>query len=50
MEELYLGIETSCDDTSCAIYSPARGVVTHRTAACSEPLTTRVTTNLASRA
>ena len=22
MEELYLGIETSCDDTSCAIYSP----------------------------
>jgi N6-L-threonylcarbamoyladenine synthase len=33
MEELYLGIETSCDDTSCAIYSPARGVVVHRTAA-----------------
>jgi len=33
MEELYLGIETSCDDTSCAIYSPVRGVVTHRTAA-----------------
>ena len=33
MDELYLGIETSCDDTSCAIYSPARGVVVHRTAA-----------------
>jgi N6-L-threonylcarbamoyladenine synthase len=33
MEELYLGIETSCDDTSCAVYSPARGVVVHRTAA-----------------
>ena len=33
MEELYLGIETSCDDTSCAIYSPGRGVVVHRTAA-----------------
>ncbi|MGD1048292.1 MAG: tRNA (adenosine(37)-N6)-threonylcarbamoyltransferase complex transferase subunit TsaD [Candidatus Krumholzibacteriaceae bacterium] len=33
MEELYLGIETSCDDTSCAIYSPARGVIVHRTAA-----------------
>ncbi len=33
MEELYLGIETSCDDTSCAVYSPVRGVVTHRTAA-----------------
>lgn len=32
MEELYLGIETSCDDTSCAIYSPERGVVIHRTA------------------
>jgi N6-L-threonylcarbamoyladenine synthase len=33
MEELYLGIETSCDDTSCAIYSPQRGVIIHRTAA-----------------
>ncbi len=33
MEELYLGVETSCDDTSCAIYSPERGVVLHRTAA-----------------
>jgi len=33
MEELYLGIETSCDDTSCAIYSPERGVAIHRTAA-----------------
>ena len=33
MERLYLGIETSCDDTSCAIYSDERGVVVHRTAA-----------------
>ncbi len=33
MERLYLGIETSCDDTSCAIYSGERGVVVHRTAA-----------------
>jgi len=33
MEGLYLGIETSCDDTSCALYSPERGVVLHRTAA-----------------
>ncbi|MCK4538407.1 MAG: tRNA (adenosine(37)-N6)-threonylcarbamoyltransferase complex transferase subunit TsaD [Candidatus Krumholzibacteria bacterium] len=32
-ERLYLGIETSCDDTSCAIYSPEEGVVVHRTAA-----------------
>ena len=31
--ELYLGIETSCDDTSCAIYSPEGGVVAYRTAA-----------------
>ncbi len=30
---LYLGIETSCDDTSCAIYSPEEGVVAYRTAA-----------------
>ena len=33
MEEIYLGVETSCDDTSCAIYSPDSGVVIHRTAA-----------------
>ncbi|HUV37636.1 MAG TPA: tRNA (adenosine(37)-N6)-threonylcarbamoyltransferase complex transferase subunit TsaD [Patescibacteria group bacterium] len=33
MDELYLGIETSCDDTSCAIYSPDRGVIVNRTAA-----------------
>jgi N6-L-threonylcarbamoyladenine synthase len=33
MEELYLGIETSCDDTSCAIFSPGRGVVANKTAA-----------------
>ncbi len=33
MEELFLGIETSCDDTSCALYSIERGVVLHRTAA-----------------
>jgi N6-L-threonylcarbamoyladenine synthase len=31
--QLYLGIETSCDDTSCAIYSPDSGVVAYRTAA-----------------
>lgn len=29
----YLGIETSCDDTSCAIYSPENGVLVHTTAA-----------------
>ena len=29
---LYLGIETSCDDTSCALYSPERGIVSYRTA------------------
>jgi len=33
MDELYLGIETSCDDTSCAIYSPERGIIVRRTAA-----------------
>ncbi len=33
MEELYLGIETSCDDTSCAIFHPERGILVHRTAA-----------------
>lgn len=33
MENLYLGIETSCDDTACALYSDKRGVVIHRTAA-----------------
>ncbi len=33
MDDLYLGIETSCDDTSCAIYAPERGVVVHHTAA-----------------
>ena len=33
MENLYLGIETSCDDTACALYSNKRGVVVHRTAA-----------------
>ncbi len=33
MEELYLGIETSCDDTSCAIYSPERGIVVQMTSA-----------------
>ncbi len=38
MERLYLGIETSCDDTSCAIYSDERGVVVHRTAAQLEHL------------
>ena len=29
---LYLGIETSCDDTSCAVYSPEKGIVAYRTA------------------
>lgn len=33
MDELYLGIETSCDDTSCALYSPGHGVIIHKTAA-----------------
>ena len=33
MARLYLGIETSCDDTSCAIFSDEDGVVVHRTAA-----------------
>lgn len=33
MERCYLGFETSCDDTSCAVYSFRRGVVAHRTAA-----------------
>jgi N6-L-threonylcarbamoyladenine synthase len=33
MEEFYLGIETSCDDTSCAVYSPLRGLVADMTAA-----------------
>jgi len=33
VEDLFLGIETSCDDTSCALYSLDRGVVLHRTAA-----------------
>jgi len=31
--DLYLGIETSCDDTSCAVYSPEEGVVSQKTAA-----------------
>lgn len=30
--QLYLGIETSCDDTSCAIYSPEKGIVAYKTA------------------
>ncbi len=33
MEEYYLGFETSCDDTSCAVYSTTRRVVAHGTAA-----------------
>ncbi|MDZ7860416.1 MAG: tRNA (adenosine(37)-N6)-threonylcarbamoyltransferase complex transferase subunit TsaD [Candidatus Krumholzibacteriota bacterium] len=33
MEKLYLGIETSCDDTACALYSDRGGVVVHKTAA-----------------
>lgn len=38
MERLYLGIETSCDDTSCAIFSGERGLLLHRTAAQLEHL------------
>lgn len=38
MERLYLGIETSCDDTSCAIFSDERGLILHRTAAQLEHL------------
>lgn len=30
---VYLGIETSCDDTSCALFSARRGVIAYRTAA-----------------
>ncbi len=30
--QLYLGIETSCDDTSCAIYSPEESIVAYKTA------------------
>jgi len=33
VDALFLGIETSCDDTSAALYSPGRGVVLNRTAA-----------------
>jgi N6-L-threonylcarbamoyladenine synthase len=33
MDAFYLGIETSCDDTSCAVFSPRSGVVTGKTAA-----------------
>jgi N6-L-threonylcarbamoyladenine synthase len=33
MEELYLGIETSCDDTSCALFSPRRMLIADMTAA-----------------
>jgi N6-L-threonylcarbamoyladenine synthase len=33
MDELYLGIETSCDDTACAVFDRRRGVIVHRTAA-----------------
>lgn len=33
VERIYLGIETSCDDTSCALFSDERGVLLHRTAA-----------------
>jgi N6-L-threonylcarbamoyladenine synthase len=32
MDRLFLGIETSCDDTACAIFSRARGIVSDRTA------------------
>jgi len=32
MERIYLGIETSCDDTSCALYSADSGVIIQKTA------------------
>jgi len=32
MEKVYLGIETSCDDTSCALYSHSSRVIVQRTA------------------
>lgn len=32
MDRLFLGIETSCDDTACAIFSRERGIVADRTA------------------
>jgi len=32
MDRLFLGIETSCDDTACAIFSRERGLVAGRTA------------------
>ena len=32
MDRLFLGIETSCDDTACAIFSRERGVVAGKTA------------------
>jgi N6-L-threonylcarbamoyladenine synthase len=32
MDRLFLGIETSCDDTACAIFSRRRGLVADRTA------------------
>ncbi|MBD3178928.1 MAG: tRNA (adenosine(37)-N6)-threonylcarbamoyltransferase complex transferase subunit TsaD [Candidatus Latescibacteria bacterium] len=32
MEKVYLGIETSCDDTSCALYSRRAGVIIQKTA------------------
>ncbi len=33
MEEYILGFETSCDDTSVAVYSSVRGLLVHKTAA-----------------
>lgn len=33
MKEIYLGIETSCDDTSCALFSPGKGIIASTTAA-----------------
>mgnify|MGYP006282145847 FL=1 len=32
MQSIYLGIETSCDDTSCALYSADSGVIIQKTA------------------
>ena len=32
MDRLFIGIETSCDDTGCAIFSSERGIIAERTA------------------
>ena len=34
-DPLVLGIETSCDDTSAALYQPSRGLIAHKSSSCS---------------